>query len=103
MPLDRSGVVTAAGNVPRNNALRRLAATMGRASARQAFEGRWHAFHAVRTVLAVAAFVLMSVSTLCPLSARSARAGTGHRPCYALGSALRRTRTYLSFGLMVRP
>lgn len=61
-------LVTVAGNVPLNNA---LAASEGAAApgtsvpsvsdreARAAFESRWNAFHPVRTVLALAAFVLL--------------------------------------------
>ncbi|MGW7575773.1 anthrone oxygenase family protein [Streptomyces sp. NPDC054765] len=57
-------LVTAAGNVPLNSALEAARDRGGQQAARQAFEGRWNALHAVRTLFAVVAFVLMSASTL---------------------------------------
>lgn len=54
-------LITSAGNVPLNNALA-SAERSGRAPAREtraAFEPRWNAFHLVRTLFALAAFVLL--------------------------------------------
>ena len=64
-------LVTVAGNVPLNNALAASetsatpessaasAPSVSDREARAAFESRWNAFHLVRTVLALAAFVLL--------------------------------------------
>ncbi len=57
-------LVTIGGNVPLNNV---LAASEGRGderAARAAFEGRWTALHALRTLLAVAAFALVTAAAL---------------------------------------
>jgi uncharacterized membrane protein len=53
-------VITSAGNVPLNNALA-AAENSPRAArdVRAAFEGKWNALHLVRTLFALAAFVLM--------------------------------------------
>ncbi|MDK0519529.1 DUF1772 domain-containing protein [Streptomyces sp. ML-6] len=55
-----SHLITIAGNVPLNN---RLAQSEGGddSAARAAFEGRWNRLHRVRTLLSVAAFVLLAV------------------------------------------
>ncbi|MFE9300493.1 DUF1772 domain-containing protein [Streptomyces sp. NPDC006856] len=54
-------LVTVAGNIPLNNA---LAASEGGAdsAARAAFESRWNTLHRVRTLLSLAAFVLLVVA-----------------------------------------
>lgn len=56
-----SHLITIAGNIPLNNA---LAASEGGddTEARTAFETRWNALHRVRTVLSLAAFVLLAVA-----------------------------------------
>lgn len=56
--------VTAVGNVPLNNALAAAAGPGGERAARTAFEGRWNTLHRVRTLLAVAAAVLMTVAVV---------------------------------------
>ncbi|MFE7615159.1 DUF1772 domain-containing protein [Streptomyces sp. NPDC057496] len=55
-----SHLITVAGNVPLNN---RLAQSEGDddSAARAAFEGRWNRLHRVRTLLSLAAFVLLTV------------------------------------------
>lgn len=53
-------LVTAAGNVPLNNALEAAGSDDVRAS-RTAFESRWNTLHRVRTLLAVVAFALLAV------------------------------------------
>jgi uncharacterized membrane protein len=55
-----SHLITIAGNVPLNN---RLAQSEGGddSAARAAFEGRWNRLHRVRTLLSLAAFVLLAV------------------------------------------
>lgn len=55
-------LVTIGGNVPLNNALESSPAPAR--AARLAFEGRWNAFHRVRTLFSVAAFVLVVSATL---------------------------------------
>jgi uncharacterized membrane protein len=55
-------LVTMAGNVPLNNALE--SSPSPAAAARAAFEARWNAFHRVRTLFCVAAFVLVVSATL---------------------------------------
>lgn len=54
-----SHLITIAGNVPLNN---RLAQSEGgdESAARAAFEGRWNRLHRVRTLLSLAAFVLLA-------------------------------------------
>ncbi|MFF8710873.1 DUF1772 domain-containing protein [Streptomyces sp. NPDC015184] len=54
-----SHLITIAGNVPLNN---RLAQSEGGddGAARAAFEGRWNRLHRVRTLLSLAAFVLLA-------------------------------------------
>lgn len=55
-------LVTSAGNVPLNNALaasESSARSVPDREARAAFESRWNALHLVRTLLALAAFVLL--------------------------------------------
>ncbi|MFJ9624487.1 DUF1772 domain-containing protein [Streptomyces sp. NPDC101181] len=54
-------LVTSGGNVPLNNALESAKGRDAR-SARTAFEGRWNALHALRTLLATAAFGLVAVA-----------------------------------------
>ncbi|MFD5427509.1 DUF1772 domain-containing protein [Streptomyces sp. NPDC127084] len=56
-------LVTIAGNIPLNNA---LASSVGApaSEARAAFEARWNRFHAVRTGLALASFVLVAGASL---------------------------------------
>ncbi|MFH9298367.1 DUF1772 domain-containing protein [Streptomyces sp. NPDC017520] len=55
-------LVTSGGNVPLNNALESSKGRGDERSARTAFEGRWNALHALRTLLAAAAFVLVAVA-----------------------------------------
>ncbi|MEU5289340.1 anthrone oxygenase family protein [Streptomyces sp. NPDC020755] len=55
-------LVTSGGNVPLNNALDSSKGRGDERSARTAFEGRWNALHALRTLLAAAAFVLVAVA-----------------------------------------
>lgn len=55
-------LVTSGGNVPLNNALESSEGRGDERSARTAFEGRWNALHALRTLLAAAAFVLVAVA-----------------------------------------
>ncbi|WP_258044519.1 DUF1772 domain-containing protein [Streptomyces sp. SM11] len=55
-------LVTSGGNVPLNNALEASKGRGDERSARTAFEGRWNALHALRTLLAAAAFVLVAVA-----------------------------------------
>ncbi|MGW0121086.1 anthrone oxygenase family protein [Streptomyces sp. NPDC003327] len=58
-------VVTAAGNVPLNNALAAPAAPdQDPAAVRAAFEGRWNAFHRVRTLLVLVAFGLLTAAAV---------------------------------------
>lgn len=54
-------LITSGGNVPLNNALAAAekAARTPTREARAAFEGRWNAFHLVRTLFALAGFVLL--------------------------------------------
>ncbi|MGW6721060.1 anthrone oxygenase family protein [Streptomyces sp. NPDC054995] len=54
-------LITVLGNIPFNNA---LAASEGGddSAARAAFESRWNTLHRVRTVLSLAAFVLLVVA-----------------------------------------
>lgn len=55
-------LITAAGNVPLNNALaasENAAPPVPDRDARAAFESRWNAFHLVRTLLALAAFACL--------------------------------------------
>ncbi|MET8174541.1 DUF1772 domain-containing protein [Streptomyces clavifer] len=56
-------VLTVAGNIPLNNT---LAAAEGGddSAARTAFETRWNNLHRIRTVLSLAAFVLLTVAAL---------------------------------------
>ncbi|MFF0743020.1 DUF1772 domain-containing protein [Streptomyces sp. NPDC004111] len=57
--------VTAGGNVPLNTALAASERTgTTDAAARAAFESRWNRLHAVRTLLALAAFGLVTASAL---------------------------------------
>ncbi|UZI27627.1 DUF1772 domain-containing protein [Streptomyces sp. VB1] len=55
-------LVTSGGNVPLNNALDSSKGRGDERSARTAFEGRWNALHALRTLLAAAAFVLVAMA-----------------------------------------
>ncbi|CAL9517124.1 hypothetical protein SUDANB58_03769 [Streptomyces sp. enrichment culture] len=55
-------LITSGGNVPLNNALESSRDRGDERAARTAFEGRWNALHGVRTLFAVAAFVLMAVA-----------------------------------------
>lgn len=55
-------LITAGGNVPLNNALEGSRGRGDERAARGAFEGRWNALHGGRTLLAVAAFVLVAVA-----------------------------------------
>ncbi len=55
-------LITAGGNVPLNNALENSRHRGDERAARGAFEGRWNTLHGVRTLFAVAAFVLMAVA-----------------------------------------
>lgn len=55
-------LITSGGNVPLNNALEASKGRGGDRDARTAFEGRWTALHALRTLLATAAFVLVAVA-----------------------------------------
>ncbi|MFJ3585153.1 DUF1772 domain-containing protein [Streptomyces sp. NPDC090127] len=58
-------LVTIAGNIPLNNALAASERTGEPASAvRAAFEKRWNGFHAIRTVLILAAFGLLVAAAL---------------------------------------
>ncbi|MCQ0002775.1 DUF1772 domain-containing protein [Streptomyces sudanensis] len=51
-------LITVAGNVPLNDALESSRGEGDEQAARKAFEARWNALHGVRTLFAVAAFVL---------------------------------------------
>ncbi len=59
-------IVTVFGNVPLNNLLEKFsiasAATSEISSMRFNFEGRWNAFHLVRTIAAIISFALMILS-----------------------------------------
>ncbi|MFI1567399.1 anthrone oxygenase family protein [Streptomyces sp. NPDC020490] len=55
-------LITSSGNVPLNNALESSRGRGDERAARMAFEGRWNALHGVRTLLAVAAFVLVAAA-----------------------------------------
>ncbi|MFD3972687.1 DUF1772 domain-containing protein [Streptomyces cyaneofuscatus] len=55
-------LITSGGNVPLNNALESSKGRGDERSARAAFEGRWNALHALRTLFALAAFVLVAVA-----------------------------------------
>lgn len=57
-------LVTAVGNVPLNNALEAARGHDEQRAAREAFERRWNALHAVRTLLALSAFVLLATATV---------------------------------------
>lgn len=57
-------LVTVAGNVPLNNALADSAGQRDDRAARAAFESRWNTLHRVRTVLAVAAFPLLTIAAV---------------------------------------
>lgn len=58
-------LITMGGNVPLNNALAASERTGAEPSVvRAAFEKRWNAFHAVRTVLITAAFGLLIAASL---------------------------------------
>lgn len=56
-----SHLITIAGNIPLNNALAQSEGGDDTA-ARTAFEARWNAFHRIRTVLSLAASVLLAVA-----------------------------------------
>ena len=62
--------VTAAGNVPLNNALDAFNPDMATAeaisNARQAFEARWNSLHTIRTLASLAALVLSVMACLSP-------------------------------------
>ncbi|QLE75056.1 DUF1772 domain-containing protein [Streptomyces rectiverticillatus] len=55
-------LITSGGNVPLNNALESSRGQGDERAARTAFEGRWNALHGVRTLFAVAAFVLVAAA-----------------------------------------
>ncbi|MEW1722322.1 DUF1772 domain-containing protein [Streptomyces sp. NPDC093109] len=57
-------LITSGGNVPLNNALESSRGRGDERGARTAFEGRWNALHAVRTLFAIAAFVLVAVAVI---------------------------------------
>ncbi|BFP51205.1 DUF1772 domain-containing protein [Streptomyces sp. CMC78] len=55
-------LITSGGNVPLNNALESSKGRGDERGARTAFEGRWSALHALRTLFAAAAFGLVAVA-----------------------------------------
>lgn len=57
-------LITIAGNVPLNNALEGSRDSTDQHAARTAFESRWNRLHTVRTLFAVLAFVLMTLSVV---------------------------------------